>query len=99
MVGFMTHVDTDDVEHLLGLTLNEHTGANVSTILERVVIEMTLASLHFSVVVSRGAARIEKNFVCAFSHGKYDPVEFEKSVKHLAEILLSELKTEAGKNN
>ena len=92
-------MDTLDVEHILGETLNEQTGANVSTCLEHVVIDTKVASLHFSVVMSCGSHRIERNFIVAIVHGKWNPYDFEQSVLNLAEVMLQQLKNEAAKQN
>ena len=99
MVAESTDVDSEVIESLLGLTLNEETGAGVSTCLERVVVEKTVSSLHFSVVMTVAGARVERMFVCAFVHGKFYRDEFETSVKNLAKILLKQLKTDAARNN
>jgi hypothetical protein len=92
-------LNTLDVEEILGETLNEQTGANVSTILEHVVIDTTVASLHFTVVMSCGSHRIERNFIAAIVHGKWNPYDFEQSVVNLAEVMLQQLKNEAAKLN
>ena len=78
MVAESTDVDSEVIENLLGLTLNEETGAGVSTCLERVVVEKTVSSLHFSIVMTIAGARVERMFVCAFAHGKFE--SFNRSV-------------------
>lgn len=99
MVAETNILNTLDVEHILGETLNEQTGANVSTCLEHVVIDEKVASLHFSVVMTCGSHRIERNFIVAVPHGRWAPYEFEKSVVNLAEHMLEALKNEAAKQN
>jgi hypothetical protein len=92
-------LDTDSACQILGETLNEQTGANVSTLLERVVIDAKSSVLYFSVVMSCGRHRIERDIIEEVPHGTWNPYKFEKAVIEAAEVMLQQLKNEAGKLN